>query len=189
MCAVFQSLVLTSSSVERVVEPDVAETSTVGRQQERVRAVVKEACPKCNHPELEYYTMQCVREARTEPATSSPCAFDRGPPVRTSWSVAQWLPLTPPSVRPLLSIAGCAQPTRGRPSSTSVRNAAIPFRPTLEGSCCQMMHVWTGHSLSSMDSAAVRLRGRGLWSGSFHSIAWRFLFAGIKIIVTQLPER
>ena len=43
--------------MERIVEPDVVDASA-GRQQQRVRAVVKEACPKCKHPELQYYTMQ-----------------------------------------------------------------------------------------------------------------------------------
>ena len=54
---VFESLVLRSESVERVVEDD-ADASAASSRQQQVRAVVKEACPKCKHPELEYYTMQ-----------------------------------------------------------------------------------------------------------------------------------
>ena len=55
--AVFEDLVLHSASAERVVEPDAVEGA--GRQQrQQTRAVIKEACPKCKHPELQYYTMQ-----------------------------------------------------------------------------------------------------------------------------------
>lgn len=53
----FQGLVLTSASAERIVEAD--SVADAGRQQrQQARAVVKEACPKCKHPELQYYTMQ-----------------------------------------------------------------------------------------------------------------------------------
>ena len=55
--SVFDSLVQYSESADRIVEPDLEEAS-VGRQEQRVRAVVKEPCPKCKHPELSYYTMQ-----------------------------------------------------------------------------------------------------------------------------------
>ena len=46
-----------SASVERVVEEENME-ATANRKQEQVRAVTNEACPKCKHPELQYYTMQ-----------------------------------------------------------------------------------------------------------------------------------
>ena len=52
----FESLVLTSSTALRIVEPDMVDGGL--RQQEKVRATVQEACPKCKHPELQYYTMQ-----------------------------------------------------------------------------------------------------------------------------------
>lgn len=55
--SVFASLVLHSASIERVVEDDDADAAA-SQQQQRVRAVVKEPCPKCKNPELQYYTMQ-----------------------------------------------------------------------------------------------------------------------------------
>ena len=56
--AVFEGLVLHSASVERIVEPDVTDAGAASRKQQPHRATVKEACPKCKHPELMYYTMQ-----------------------------------------------------------------------------------------------------------------------------------
>jgi DNA-directed RNA polymerase I subunit RPA12 len=54
---VFQSLVLQSASTEKAVEEELAEGA--GRKKRtQTRAVIKEPCPKCLHPELEYYTMQ-----------------------------------------------------------------------------------------------------------------------------------
>ena len=66
--AVFEALVLTSSTVERTVEPDVADVDSLHQKQQQsqpVRAVVNEPCPKCKHPELQYYTMQCVLASPT----------------------------------------------------------------------------------------------------------------------------
>ena len=54
---VFEGMVLQSASAEKIVEPDIADG--VGRQKRtQARAVIKEPCPKCLHPELQYYTMQ-----------------------------------------------------------------------------------------------------------------------------------
>ena len=61
--AVFEDLVLHSAGVVHEVEADPSVTG--GRQQQqRVRAKVQEACPKCKHPELQYYTMQYVFDRR-----------------------------------------------------------------------------------------------------------------------------
>mmetsp|Transcript_41731 Transcript_41731/g.110065 ORF Transcript_41731/g.110065 Transcript_41731/m.110065 type:complete len:116 (+) Transcript_41731:68-415(+) len=54
---VFEDLVLHSAGSEHVVEGDPIEGAS-RQQQQRVRATVREACPKCKHPELQYYTMQ-----------------------------------------------------------------------------------------------------------------------------------
>ena len=48
-------MVLHSAGKEHIVE---AEQVGGQQQQQRTRATVNEACPKCKHPELEYYTMQ-----------------------------------------------------------------------------------------------------------------------------------
>lgn len=55
---VFEQLVLHSVGTEHQVEGDPTEESGGRRQTQRVRATVQEACPKCKHPELQYYTMQ-----------------------------------------------------------------------------------------------------------------------------------
>jgi DNA-directed RNA polymerase I subunit RPA12 len=57
---VFEDLVVRSVGAEHIVEadPDAVGAVQPKAQQGRVRAVVKEACPKCGHPELQYYTMQ-----------------------------------------------------------------------------------------------------------------------------------
>ena len=51
-----------SVGVEHAVEPesgqDEEERQRQQRQRQRTRATVKEACPKCAHPELQFYTMQ-----------------------------------------------------------------------------------------------------------------------------------
>ena len=54
---VFEDLVLHSAGTERAIEPEPSEGSS-RTQQQRVRATVREPCPKCKHPELQYYTMQ-----------------------------------------------------------------------------------------------------------------------------------
>lgn len=56
--SVFQALVLHSAGVERVVEPELGEEGGAQRQRQQARATVQEPCPKCNHHELSYYTMQ-----------------------------------------------------------------------------------------------------------------------------------
>ena len=62
MMAVFMDVVIYSESHERVVEDDAfdPENSAAAQQQrsEPVRATTKEECPKCKHPELQFYTMQ-----------------------------------------------------------------------------------------------------------------------------------
>ena len=56
--AVFEALVLHSAGVEHAVDID---PNDGGRKQaQRVRATVQEPCPKCKHPEMQYYTMQYV---------------------------------------------------------------------------------------------------------------------------------
>ena len=103
--AVFESLVLTSASAERTVEPDMLEAGS-NRKREQVRAVVKEPCPKCKNPELQYYTMQyAMRTAHAR--------FLRRP-VLTKVCI--------------LTLSGCAPPTRGRPCSTSAPSVGMPFR-------------------------------------------------------------
>lgn len=53
---VFESIVLHSAGIVHIVEGD---PSTGGQQKkEQVRATIQEACPKCKHPEMQYYTMQ-----------------------------------------------------------------------------------------------------------------------------------
>ena len=62
MIAVFMDVVICSESHERIVEDDAfdPENSAAAQQQrsEPVRATTKEECPKCKHPELQFYTMQ-----------------------------------------------------------------------------------------------------------------------------------
>merc|ERR1711908_108160 len=55
--SVFEELVLHSAGTEHVIESEAADAGS-RQQQQRVRATVREACPKCKHPELQYYTMQ-----------------------------------------------------------------------------------------------------------------------------------
>lgn len=58
--AEFENLVVVSESKVRIVgDIDVGNATDDDR---RARATIKEACPKCKNPELEYYTMQyaCV---------------------------------------------------------------------------------------------------------------------------------
>ena len=54
---VFEEIVVTSAGKEHNVQHGraAADAGTQGRQ---ARAVAQEACPKCGHPELQYYTMQ-----------------------------------------------------------------------------------------------------------------------------------
>lgn len=56
-CAVFESLVLHSAGIKHVLEPDPSDSGAQQKHQQ-VRATTNEPCPKCKHPELEYYTMQ-----------------------------------------------------------------------------------------------------------------------------------
>ena len=56
--SVFEALVLHSVGVERVVEEEESSEAGGNRQRQQARATVQEPCPKCNHPELSYYTMQ-----------------------------------------------------------------------------------------------------------------------------------
>jgi len=53
--AVFQALVVTTVGKEHVLG---ASEHAQKVQKKRSRAVIKEACPACAHPELQYYTMQ-----------------------------------------------------------------------------------------------------------------------------------
>ena len=56
LVAVFEDLVVVSEGkVHSVGNADVG-SATEGDK--KARATIKEACPKCGHPELEYYTMQ-----------------------------------------------------------------------------------------------------------------------------------
>eukprot|EP00966_Prymnesium_polylepis_P053957 1247308-Prymnesium_polylepis.1 len=71
LAAVFEELVVVSESeVKQVGDIDVGSANEGDNK--KARAVIKEACPKCKHPELEYYTMQCVRafECRGPNATN-----------------------------------------------------------------------------------------------------------------------
>lgn len=54
---VFEEIVVTSAGKKHNVQHGraAADAGTQGRQ---ARAVAQEACPKCGHPELQYYTMQ-----------------------------------------------------------------------------------------------------------------------------------
>ena len=56
--AVFESMVVVTAGAVRQLAS--AKQAAAGRQQqERARAITREMpCPKCKHPELEYYTMQ-----------------------------------------------------------------------------------------------------------------------------------
>ena len=55
--ATFDALVLRSATQEQVVESEAAAAGAIPQQQ-KARATVQEACPRCKHPELSYYTMQ-----------------------------------------------------------------------------------------------------------------------------------
>lgn len=55
MCVVvFESLVIVTSGKFHKLDIDPKDQPA----ERRVRATTKEECPKCKHPELEYYTMQ-----------------------------------------------------------------------------------------------------------------------------------
>jgi hypothetical protein len=71
---VFEGLVLHSASTERIVEPDTSSSDGGMNQQQRARATVKEPCPKCSHPEMQYYTMQCVADGQTLALPLQPAA-------------------------------------------------------------------------------------------------------------------
>ena len=128
--AVFEKMVLYSTGVEHQVEADPADGGGQ-EQQQRARATVNEACPKCNHPELQYYTMQCVTLARTLLVLQR---RPRGKAAQVSWRAD---PPPPPSARHSHAVCiacrpGCDQRMRGRPSSTSAPSAATPSRRTTE---------------------------------------------------------
>ncbi|KAL1522473.1 hypothetical protein AB1Y20_017461 [Prymnesium parvum] len=54
--SVFEAQVVVSESrTKRVGDIDVGSATDADR---KARATINEACPKCNHPELEYHTMQ-----------------------------------------------------------------------------------------------------------------------------------
>ena len=136
--AVFEKMVLYSTGVEHQVEADPADGGGQ-EQQQRARATVNEACPKCNHPELQYYTMQCV--ATLERAL---LVLQRRPRAHVlggaAQSVTSVLARGSPAANPArhshaVCIAcrpGCDQRMRGRPSSTSAPSAATPSRRTTE---------------------------------------------------------
>ncbi|EOD27107.1 hypothetical protein EMIHUDRAFT_63808 [Emiliania huxleyi CCMP1516] len=61
--AEFEALVVTTAGKDHVLGANLARggvqaDTSVPPPAKRARAVVKEACPQCAHPELQYYTMQ-----------------------------------------------------------------------------------------------------------------------------------
>lgn len=54
----FENLLIITQSEEFDLPPDLEMDDSASKQKTQARAVVKEPCPKCKHPELQYYTMQ-----------------------------------------------------------------------------------------------------------------------------------
>eukprot|EP00320_Phaeocystis_rex_P021855 CAMPEP_0119061470 /NCGR_PEP_ID=MMETSP1178-20130426/5248_1 /TAXON_ID=33656 /ORGANISM="unid sp, Strain CCMP2000" /LENGTH=126 /DNA_ID=CAMNT_0007042677 /DNA_START=50 /DNA_END=430 /DNA_ORIENTATION=+ len=55
---VFEELVVRSESNEKDILDEQADAAANVVQQKKARAVAKEKCPACGHPEMEYFTMQ-----------------------------------------------------------------------------------------------------------------------------------